>query len=348
MPSSFFNLGRPMALQLLWLLVPLAVLFAFDLRRRQRVLQLFVERSLLDDVAPRRSVSRPILKFGLWMLGIATLILGLAQPRWDPRQIELEQRGQNILFCLDVSNSMRARDVDPSRLEAAKAAVRSLLAQLPAGHQVGIMAYAGDAAMLEVLGFSKDGRYFGIVQSGVEDGSGYPYARLDIVGLPDAPELDGFQVTRSLEAADATREDARSALMEDSRATLAAVGISESSSPAAPAALPLLDTPVGSMSTAWGRLELKEAAAASPACEVAGISPTTVELVLHTAAPAEISWSRAPEEGECPLRYALAELRTATVATGGRALAALLAYERLGFEGADLRYVPVILPLEQR
>ena len=210
------------------------------------------------------------------------------------------------------------------------------------------MVYAGDAAMLEVLGFSKDGRYFGIIQSGVEDGSGYPYARLDIVGLPDAPELDGFQVTRSLEAADATREDARSALMEDSRATLAAVGISESSSPAAPAALPLLDTPVGSMPTAWGRLELKQAAATSPACEVAGISPTTVELVLHTAAPAEISWSRAPEEGECPLRYALAELRTATVATGGRALAALLAYERLGFEGADLRYVPVILPLEQR
>jgi len=145
--SSFFNLGRPEALQALWLLAALAVLFAADLRRRGRVLRLFVERSLLDDVAPRRSVGRPILKFALWSAGLAALITGLAQPRWDPRQIELEQRGQNLLFCVDVSNSMRARDVDPSRLEAAKAAIRSLVEHLPAGHQVGLMAYAGNAEL---------------------------------------------------------------------------------------------------------------------------------------------------------------------------------------------------------
>jgi Ca-activated chloride channel family protein len=145
--SSFFNLGRPEALQWLWLLAVLALLFGLDLRRRGRVLRLFVERSLLDDVAPRRSVGRPILKFALWSAGLAALVAGLARPRWDPRQIELEQRGQNLLFCVDVSNSMRARDVDPSRLEAAKAAIRSLVENLPAGHQVGLMAYAGDAEL---------------------------------------------------------------------------------------------------------------------------------------------------------------------------------------------------------
>lgn len=147
MTSSFFNLGHPEALRWLWLVPLLAVLFALDLRRRHRVLQLFVERSLLDDVAPRRSISRPIVKFGLWAAGVAVLIVGLARPRWDPRQIELEQRGQNILFCVDVSNSMRARDVDPSRLEAAKQAIRTLVENLPAGHQVGLMAYAGDAEL---------------------------------------------------------------------------------------------------------------------------------------------------------------------------------------------------------
>lgn len=147
MPSSYFNLGAYAALNWLWLLVPLAVLFALDLRRRDRVLRLFVERSLLDDVAPRRSVGRPILKFSLWAAGLAMLVLALARPRWNPQQIEVEQRGQNILFCLDVSNSMRARDVDPSRLEAAKSAIRGLLETLPAGHQVGLMAYAGDAQL---------------------------------------------------------------------------------------------------------------------------------------------------------------------------------------------------------
>ncbi len=147
MTSSFFNLGRPEALQGLWLLLVLAVLFGLDLRRRSRVLRLFVERSLLDDVAPRRSVRRPVLKFALWSAGLAALVAGLAQPRWDPRQIELEQRGQNLLFCVDVSNSMRARDVDPSRLEAAKSSIRALVENLPAGHQVGLMAYAGDAEL---------------------------------------------------------------------------------------------------------------------------------------------------------------------------------------------------------
>ncbi len=147
MTSSFFNLGHPGALQWLWLLAVLAVLFALDLRRRSRVLRLFVERSLLDDVAPRRSVGRPMVKFVLWSAGIAALIVALAQPRWDPRQVELEQRGQNLLFCVDVSNSMRARDVEPSRLEAAKAAIRRLVQHLPAGHQVGLMAYAGDAEL---------------------------------------------------------------------------------------------------------------------------------------------------------------------------------------------------------
>ncbi|HOW18728.1 MAG TPA: hypothetical protein PLC79_06790, partial [Phycisphaerae bacterium] len=107
MNEQFFNLGNPRALQLLWLLVPLAALFAYDLRRRHRVLRLFVARSLLDDVSPRRSIRRPIVKFAVLLAGLAVLVFALARPRWDPKEIELEQQGQNLLFVLDVSNSMR-------------------------------------------------------------------------------------------------------------------------------------------------------------------------------------------------------------------------------------------------
>ena len=147
MVNQFFDLESPHLLQWLWLLVPLAGLFAFDLRRRQRVLQLFVSRSLLDDVSPGRSVTRSVFKFAVLAIGLAVLVLAAARPRWDPREIELEQRGQNILFCIDVSNSMRAADVDPSRLDAAKQAIRSMVADLPAGHQVGLLAYAGDSEL---------------------------------------------------------------------------------------------------------------------------------------------------------------------------------------------------------
>lgn len=147
MSPEFFNLNNPQALQWLGVLLPLAILFALDLRRRQRVLRLFVSRSLLDDVSPRRSISRPITRFCVFLVGAATLVLALARPQWAPKEIEFEQQGQNLIFLLDVSNSMRARDVDPSRLEAAKAAIGSLVAQLPAGNQVGLLAYAGDAEL---------------------------------------------------------------------------------------------------------------------------------------------------------------------------------------------------------
>jgi Ca-activated chloride channel family protein len=145
--EKFFNLANPRALQWLWALVPLAALFAFDLVRRQRVLRLFVSRSLLDDVSPRRSIKRRIVRFAVLLAGMGVLIFALARPRWDPKEIELEQQGQNLLFVLDVSNSMRARDVDPSRLEAAKAAIRTLVSTLPAGNQVGLLAYAGSSEL---------------------------------------------------------------------------------------------------------------------------------------------------------------------------------------------------------
>jgi Ca-activated chloride channel family protein len=145
--TEFFNLNHPEALQWLWALVVLAALFGFDLRRRQKAVALFVSKSLLNDVCPRRSIGRPIVRFVVLLAGLGCLILGAAQPRWDPKQIEMQQQGHNLLFCVDVSNSMRARDVDPSRLEAAKAAIRSLVTQLPAGNQVGLMAYAGSSEL---------------------------------------------------------------------------------------------------------------------------------------------------------------------------------------------------------
>lgn len=147
MTDPFFNLAHPQRLQWLWALLPLVVLFAMHLRWRERVVRVFVARSLLHEVAPRRSIRRPIVKFAVFLAGLVALVFAWAQPRWDPKEIEIQHPGQNLLFCLDVSNSMRARDVEPSRLEAAKASIRSLVSELPAGHQVGLLAYAGNAQL---------------------------------------------------------------------------------------------------------------------------------------------------------------------------------------------------------
>ncbi len=195
MNEQFFNLGNPRALQLLWLLVPLAALFAYDLRRRHRVLRLFVARSLLDDVSPRRSIRRPIVKFAVLLAGLAVLVFALARPRWDPKEIELEQQGQNLLFVLDVSNSMRARDVDPSRLEAAKAAIRTLVNALPAGNQVGLLAYAGSAELkcpitpnyTHFLSVLERTTYNAVDVGGSNLGDAIDKATREVFGLSEAP-----------------------------------------------------------------------------------------------------------------------------------------------------------------
>ncbi len=207
MSDDFFNLNHPGALRWLWALVPLGVLFALDVRRRERVLRLFVSRSLLEDVSPRRSVGRRVAKSGLLAASLATFALALAQPRWNPEQVEVQQQGQNLLFCLDVSNSMRARDVDPSRLGAAKAAVRELVRQLPAGNQVGLLAYAGSAELKcpltpnysHFLSVLEDVTFNDVDVGGTNLGDAISKATRDVFGLKtdDASKSDDAETPKA-------------------------------------------------------------------------------------------------------------------------------------------------------
>lgn len=210
MNDRFFNLAHPQALQWLWALLPLAGLFAYDLKRRQAAVRLFVSMSLLDDVNPGRSLARPIVKYAFFLAGLAALIFAAAQPRWNPHQIELTQQGQNILFALDVSNSMRARDVDPSRLEAAKAAIRRLIDHLPAGHQVGLLAYAGSSELKVPLtpnyshfrSVLEDTSYNSVDVGGSNLGDAIYQASSNVLGLIDDETLPLVSEDETSEAED--------------------------------------------------------------------------------------------------------------------------------------------------
>jgi Ca-activated chloride channel family protein len=130
----------------LWLLVPVLLLAALGiaalLRRRRALLAAF--GPLAPRLAPGANRSRPAARLGLSLGGLALLALALAQPQCGTRS-ELSRRyGADVVIVLDVSRSMEARDVRPSRLERARLEVGALLDRLK-GDRVGVVVFAGEA-----------------------------------------------------------------------------------------------------------------------------------------------------------------------------------------------------------
>ncbi len=127
-------------------LVPVAAAgIVWSVRRRVRALDRFadtdVRRRTQELPAGRRGV-----RGGLLVLGLAGLVLAAAGPRWGTAPAEAVPVGQEVVFALDVSRSMLARDVEPSRLDRTRRVVRQLLATLPSA-EIGLVVFAGEATL---------------------------------------------------------------------------------------------------------------------------------------------------------------------------------------------------------
>ncbi|MDH5459196.1 MAG: VWA domain-containing protein, partial [Nitrospinota bacterium] len=134
--------GEPLYLYLL-ILIPLLIGFMIWAERKRKALSAqFAEASLLSRLVSPGVVEQRRRKFRFLIWGLAFLMIALAQPRWGFQWEDLKQRGVDIIVALDVSNSMRATDIKPSRLERAKHKVADLLRMLK-GDRVGLVAFAG-------------------------------------------------------------------------------------------------------------------------------------------------------------------------------------------------------------
>lgn len=136
--------GEARALPWLWALLPLAGLLLLLLARREKKL-----RTILDDraaalLSPERRRASAWVKIALWFFACALVVVALGRPRWGIRWQEERQRGLDILVVLDASESMRATDSAPDRLQRAKWGVSDLLRQL-SGDRVGLVAFAGSS-----------------------------------------------------------------------------------------------------------------------------------------------------------------------------------------------------------
>ena len=136
--------GRPEALLLL-VVIPIAwILFRIARRKRQREAESFVNNDLAQKIAYNHSSQKIRIRETLWIVGAALLILAFANPRVGTRLVEVKREGVDIIVALDVSQSMRAEDIAPSRLEKAKHEVSGFIQRLK-GDRIGLVAFSGAA-----------------------------------------------------------------------------------------------------------------------------------------------------------------------------------------------------------
>lgn len=122
------------------LLVPVLLgLYLIAQRRRQRYAVRFTNLDLLANIAPKRPGWRRHLPPVIYLGAVAALVLGLARPTMV---VATPREDATVLLAIDVSGSMKATDVAPTRLEAARSAAHSFIDQLPEGIRVGIVAFA--------------------------------------------------------------------------------------------------------------------------------------------------------------------------------------------------------------
>ncbi|MGB2866814.1 MAG: tetratricopeptide repeat protein [Bacteroidota bacterium] len=131
----------------LWLLLSVpavAVGFLFLNLWRKSLLRRFMSDALVPELAPDASGGKRATKQFLLLIALAFLILAVANPQVGTRLEEIKREGIDLFVALDVSLSMKAEDIKPSRLEKAKRDVSALLRKL-SGDRVGLIVFAGDA-----------------------------------------------------------------------------------------------------------------------------------------------------------------------------------------------------------
>lgn len=128
------------------LLVPIAIgFYLWAQRRRSKYAVRFTNLDLLANIAPRRPSWRRHLPPFLYLGAIAALLIGLARPTMV---VAVPREDATVLLTMDVSGSMKATDVEPTRLDAARAAAQTFIDQLPEDVRVGIVAFASEPVTL--------------------------------------------------------------------------------------------------------------------------------------------------------------------------------------------------------
>jgi Ca-activated chloride channel family protein len=134
--------------QFLWLLlaVPALVGAYILLLRRKKIAVRFANLGMVKEaIGPGQRIRRHIPPF-LFLLGIVTIIIAAARPT---AVVTLPSDQRTLIMAMDVSLSMRAMDVEPSRIAAAQAAAKAFVQEVPGDVRIGIVTFAGTASVVQ-------------------------------------------------------------------------------------------------------------------------------------------------------------------------------------------------------
>lgn len=131
---------------LYWLiLIPVLIIIYILIRLRQdRIFKRFASMQMRNYLVPLRSGRRSVFKFVVFLLMIACMILGLANLQSGSKMEEVKREGIDLYIAVDVSNSMNAQDIVPSRLDRSKQAINKLISELK-GDRLGVIVFADKA-----------------------------------------------------------------------------------------------------------------------------------------------------------------------------------------------------------
>ena len=139
-----FRFGEPIYLYLLIVLPVLVILYFYSNYRRRKKIRQYGDPELLIHLMPDVSKYRPDVKFWLVFAALAMVIFMLARPQFGSKMETVKRQGVETVVALDISNSMLAEDVTPSRLEKSKKLI-SRLVETFNNDKVAMIVFAGEA-----------------------------------------------------------------------------------------------------------------------------------------------------------------------------------------------------------
>lgn len=139
-----FRFEDPAYLYLLIIIPILIVIRILGLKKRKLQLKKFGDLKLLQNLMPDVSSVRRGIKFWLMIVALALIVIMLARPQMGTKISQEQRQGIEVILALDISNSMKAEDVVPSRLDKSKMLIENLVDNFT-NDKVGLVVFAGDA-----------------------------------------------------------------------------------------------------------------------------------------------------------------------------------------------------------